>query len=286
MRCLLAVLLAFAPTIAHADVARDLKAMIEDLPQRDPDKDNPRFMFTDDKVWWAGQRPSSVQPNFMASVVAVTKQVTGTSSDGAAAWVAAEAKGVPQDDDCTPGPCGPNKEPPYHVTGLLEKGPKGWAWVAWHSAPPVPGKEEAELKKEGVAVDPITKSTTGAEDVVTLFEASIADPKAFAATVSDRKEVVLYGSESAERTVGGAAVKKRLVGWNLKLSVRDGIHAGVTANKALAYVAANIEATSLKKPNDKPSPYRLLAIYEKTTAGWKLVVAHFSVDKFTYVKSK
>jgi hypothetical protein len=91
---------------------------------------------------------------------------------------------------------------------------------------------------------------------------------------------VLYGSASEERTVGGAAVKKKLLGWNLKLAVKDGIHAGVTANKALAFVAANIGATSLKKPTAKPSPYRLLAIYEKSATGWKLVVAHFSVDQF------
>ncbi len=33
---------------------------------------------------------------------------------------------------------------------LIEKGAKGWAWVAWHTAPPVTGKQEAEIKKSGV----------------------------------------------------------------------------------------------------------------------------------------
>jgi ketosteroid isomerase-like protein len=54
------------------------------------------------------------------------------------------------------------------------------------------------------------------------------------------------------------------------------VQAGLTSNHAVAWVAANVDAISQKKPTDKPVPYRVLFLYEKAGAGWKLVQAHFS----------
>lgn len=265
----------------HADPAADVKAMIEELPLRDAGN-GPRFAFTDDKAHQLpGSKDHGGQPNFMASKVAVKLQVTALSSDGTALWVAADVKGVPQRDDCAPGPCPPNKDAPHHATGLLEKGAKGWDWVAWHITRPVDAKEEAQLRGQ-VKVDKLARSISGAEEAVAVFEASLEDPKALADSVSDRKDVVLYGSDSAERTVGGAKVKAKLAAWKLTFKILDGVQAGVTANKTVAFVAANVEATSLKNPKAPVAPYRVMAIYEKTGTTWKLVQANFSVDKFTY----
>lgn len=276
MRIAALVVVALSGTAA-ADTAADIKTVISALNQRDTDKDHPRFAWSDEYVWWTGKSKRSDQPSYGAMNVVITKQVTALSGDGSAVWFAAEVKGDLQPDECMPGPCGPNKAAPHHVTGLLDKAGAGWTWIAWHSAPPTTAKQEAWSQKS-VAPDAITKSTTGAEDVAAVFEASLKDPKALAESISDRKDVVLYGSASAERTVGGDAVKKKLGAWKLTFKVRDGIHAGLAANKSVAYVAANVDAVSLKKPNDKPMPYRLFAIYEKTGGAWKLVLAHFSVD--------
>lgn len=140
-------------------------------------------------------------------------------------------------------------------------------------------KDQAFLVKKGVQPDVLPKEIAGAEDVVKVFEASLGDPKAFAATVSDRADVVLYGSELAERTVGGAKVKAKLSAWKLAFKVRDGIQAGVTKSRRVAWVAANVDATSTKKPKNPSEPYRVLALYEKTGSEWKLVQAQFSFDK-------
>jgi hypothetical protein len=217
----------------------------------------------------------------MGSQVDVTKQVTAVSSDGLAAWVAADVKGVPQRGDCAPGPCPPNRDQPHHLTALLVARKGGWEWMAWHIAPPVDAKQEARLRGT-VKVDKLATEITGAEDVVAMFRTTLKVPKELANTVSDRKDVVLYGSDSAERTVGGAKVKAKLLAWKLSFSVVDGVQAAVTIRKNVAFVAANVEATSLKDPKAPASPYRLLAIYEKTGTTWKLVSAHFSVDKHTY----
>lgn len=276
------VLVAALTRIGRAEDAADVKAMIEDLPMRDSDA-GPRFAFTDDRPYQSTDKERGGQPNFMGSKVAVTKQVTGLVAGGMALWVAAEVKGVPQPGDCAPGPCAPNRDLPHHLTALLVKRKGGWDWMAWHVAPPVDAKEEARLLGQ-VKVDKLATEITGAEDVVALFRTTMQVPEELAKSVSDRRDVVLYGSATAERTVGGAKVRAKLAAWNLSFKIVDGVQAAVSTSKTAAFVAANVEATSLKNPKQPASPYRVLAIYEKGPTTWRLVSLHFSVDKFTYEK--
>jgi hypothetical protein len=156
----------------------------------------------------------------------------------------------------------------HHTTGLFVKSKKGWAPFAYHIGYPISAEVQATVKKPKIA--PITREVGGADAIVATFEKSIATSKALAATVSNRADVVLYGSELAERYVGGDVVRKQLERWNLTFKV-TGLHAGV-ASKTVGFVAANVEATAGK---GKPAPYRVLAIYEKTDT-WKLVQLHFS----------
>jgi len=176
-------------------------------------------------------------------------------------------------------PCPP--EPPpgpadWHATVLWDHGGKQPEVVVWHIARVVAAKAQKAALTKGTTPAAIAKKIDGAEELVKAFEASIGDPKALAKTVSDRKDVVLYGNEAKERTVGGAKVKAKLTAWNLGFTVRDGIQAGLTSSKTVGWVAANVNAKSPKKPKDKPVPYRLLFIYEKKGTEWKLVNAHFS----------
>jgi hypothetical protein len=280
MRIALALLL--ASSIAHADVSGEISEMIEGLPMRSTDKDNPVFSFTNNDAYWAGKDSFGNQPNFMGSGVAIKNLVTATSADGKAAWFAADVKGVPEDGDCAPGPCAPNRDPALHVTGLVEKSGKDWKWVAWHVAPPLTAKDQVALAKQKTLPDAIPRATKGADEIAKLVEGALADPKAFAALVSDRKDVVLYGSAGPERYVGAKA-KKQLAAWNLKLAVRDGVQAGMVGTN-VAWFAANVDATSLKKANAPADPYRVLLVLEKTGTAWKIVQLHFSVDIFTYAK--
>lgn len=116
----------------------------------------------------------------------------------------------------------------------------------------------------------------GAEDAVKVFEGSIGDPKIFAASVSDRKDAVLIGSAPGEKTVGGAKVSAKLTNWKLAFAVHDGVAAGTTASKTVAWIAANLDARPAGKPDAKPAPYRALLIYEQKAGAWKLVAARFS----------
>lgn len=206
------------------------------------------------------------------------RQTRAFSADKKTFWIATDI--IEFEIGCGMAPCPPPPPPPparSHGTFLWQRGASDWELVAFAATPTVSGKEQAQAIKAGAVPASIPRKVdAGAEDAVKVFEATIGDPKALAKSVSTRKEVVLFGSEAAERTVGGAKVAAKLQGWNLAFKVRDGIQAGTTSSKTVAWVAANLDSTSLKKPKDKPVPYRLFAIYEKTGADWKLVSASFA----------
>jgi hypothetical protein len=215
---------------------------------------------------------------FLATDATHARDTDAIAADKKAYWVAADL--IEFEIGCGMAPCPPPPPPPpakSHGTFLWQLGATDWELVAMAASPTVTGKEQAAAMKLGTKPPAIDKKIdAGAEDAVKLFEATLGDPKALAKSVSARKDVVLFGSEPAERTVGGAKVAAKLQGWNLALKVRDGIQAGTTSSKTVAWVTANVDATSLKKPKDKPVPYRLFVIYEKTGAEWKLVHANFA----------
>jgi hypothetical protein len=197
--------------------------------------------------------------------------VAGASADGKSAWLTVDiAYAFP----CGMEGCDKMVPPRTHASGLLDM--TGHAFV-WHVGQSVVFSKKPPAPKRGKPIAPAKLPTgidTGAEDAAKLFKASLADPKALAKTISDRKDAVLLGSEAAERYVGGATIRKTLASWNLAFTVRDGIQAGVTPSKTTAWVAANVDAG---KPGDKAStPYRVLAIYDKKGSEWQLVLLHFS----------
>jgi hypothetical protein len=236
----------------------------------------PRFVFKVDGVATAPEAyedyASSTDP------VSVYNDVVGHAVDGKAAWVAVDVDYFPI---CGMAEC--MHQPPAargHAT-LVYDGATKPRPIAWHVAYAVTGKEQAKAAAKGTLPDALPrKIDAGAEDVAKQFEATVGDAKALAKTVSDRKDVVLYGSELAERYVGGAKVRAQLLKWGLAFKVRDGVQAGVTASKTVAWVAANVDAG---KPGDKkPTPYRALFVYEKHDAAWQVVQIHFSFYALSY----
>lgn len=229
----------------------------------------PRFAFTEDNVAIDASGAAH-----LGTYGSPSAPIIGTAADGSR-WIAADVNYVVP---CGMAGCEKMKAPEAHTSGLFD--PSGRA-VAWHIGLVFAGSDGVHryrAPKPSVPQKLATRVDAGAEDAVKLFTASIGDPKKLAATISDRKEAVLFGSESPERYVGGAAMRGKLIAWNLGFAVRDGIQAGAVPSKTVAWVAANVDAA---KPGVKPAPYRVLAIYEKTGAEWKLVVLHFS-SAFTH----
>lgn len=198
--------------------------------------------------------------------------VAGTTADGKVGWIAME---LSFSDLCGMQQC--MHDPPVaeaHGTALFERGARGWQPVVWDFARVLPGKEEAAAKRHPPAA--ITRAVgASADEVVSQVAAALATPAALARLVSDRKDVVLYGSAKKERFVGGPAVRAKLLAWKLALTPRDGVLAGLTTDKAVAWMVLNVDATG---PADKhATAYRLFAICEKTPTGWRIVQLSFSI---------
>ena len=194
--------------------------------------------------------------------------VVGLAGDGHAGWVAADtgviiACGMEGCDKILRQAArDADTKPPFHHTALVDDGKV----LFLHIGSTGKGVGYGESMTAQIADD--------AKPVVELFQKSIADPKAFAATVSTRKDVVLYGTVATERFVGGTAARATLLKWGLALSVHGGIRAGVTKSKQVAWIAADVDARSATAKTS--SPYRLTVVYEKTGSEWKVVQIHFS----------
>jgi len=213
----------------------------------------------------AMQDPMSVNPEPIDPVVAF-------SADGTTAWIAAD---LSYTSICGMGDCAKmardvRRQRGFHVTAVFDGGK---ALVA-HLATTISDKDLAARVDTSDPDALPRKIDAGADDAVKLFEASLADAKALAQTVSDRADVVLLGSDGHERVVGGKQVRATLTRWGLSFKVRDGVIAGVNGSRSVAWVAANVDARG--KKDKRATPYRALFVYEKLASGWQLVQLHFS----------
>jgi hypothetical protein len=196
--------------------------------------------------------------------------VVGVAADGSSGWIAADTGAIIAcgmegcDKILRDAERAAKTTPPYHHTALVEDGKVLFLHVG----------STGKGVGHGAAMD--ADIPADAKPVVEQFQKTIADPKAFAATISKRKDVLLYGTEPTERFVGGAAAKATLLKWNLGLSAVGGIRAGVTKSKTVAWIAADVEAKSLKSKSGTTTEYRLTVVYEKTGSEWKVVQIHFS----------
>ncbi len=263
---LLALLM--VPSLALGDIKADqLETWKHVLDYGDKDKDvkPPRVLITTTAI--------KIDPKHDelpgGGMTSVQRPVVAISTDGKSAWFAAEIAPMAI---CGEGDCSKvHSNPDGHVTALFDGGQP----VVLHTGNLIKDKELAKAVAEGSRPTPIARSISGAEEAVKQFEATMGDPEALAKTVSNRADVVLFGNDLGDRVVGGASVRSTLQKWKLGLKLRDGILAGVTSSKAVAWVVANVDARGPKK-TDVATPYRLQLIYEKTGTSWQLVQLHFS----------
>jgi hypothetical protein len=243
----------------------------------------PRFAITNDDVAespgdWGGLLVPTRAPSGT-----LRAPLAGVSADGTGGWVATDIavarcqRGANPNDSSGDSSYFEDENCMWEQPGAFARGAlvvtrvgEAWQPVAWHLYGVAP---------RYVGPAPLTALTAklepGAKDAAALFEASVGDPRALIKTLSPRKDVVLFGSAKAERFVGAAQIGATLTRWNLGFKPRGATVAG-TAGPSVAWVAANLEATSLGKTKGKPSLYRALFVYERVADAWLLVQASFS----------
>jgi hypothetical protein len=279
--------LALLPALALADSKApatpspisELTSRLEGITSKStrPQLDVPKFALSDNVTFEQPANADEALTGFPETSVADTnKTIVATAADPDTAWISTHLG----EHFAACGKAGCAKEAPdswLRATALFEKSNGTWQPVAWAITPAIPGTSQQEALDQNINPDAISRNTAGADEVAKLFEGSIGDPKKFAATFSDRKEVVMFGSELAERYVGKQA-KSQVTAWNFSFTVRDGVRAGTSKSGNVAWVAANVDAKPVKSPKAKALPFRAFALYEKTGADWKLVSLQFSTS--------
>lgn len=266
-----------AGDLARADennLKPDLAARLEVIASRTvhAEFDPPKFAFTGNLTL---EHPASLDESRMGfpdvAKADASKTVTVYFDDGSGAVVSTH---LGEYSSCAKDGC---KTPDswLRATALFEHRGIGWEPVAWSITPSIPSSSQQDALDENIAPDKIARDLGGADDAVHVFEATIGDPKAFAGTISDRKEVLMFGSEMPER-FAGAKAKQQLAAWNFAFTVRDGVRAGLLDGGHVAWIAANVDAKPAKQKNAKALPFRVFAVYEKIATTWKLVQIQFS----------
>ena len=244
-----ALLALAAPLVARAAPEQDVSEVMYNLGTSDASlaKDAPpRFVF--------GAK-AMVQPSLEAAMGGLDNSggFTGktTGEQGVASWVGADFEG----------PAGT-----AHVLGLFEKVGDHWHAVTWQIARTATAADQAKALAAHARPDAFARSVDGdAQPAVKLLEAGLRDGAALAKSVADRDDVVVFGAEPGPRIAGAAAARTALRAWP-SLKVTDGLQAGTIAGHSVAWVAANVATTA-----GKHTPYRLLAVYVKDHASWRLV---------------
>jgi hypothetical protein len=266
------LLLIVAAGSAHGDPSKtDIKWMLTN--RGDQDNTAARFGFDPatahpDAKSWDDANP------YRPELVDLSSTTIATAADGKAGWVSTHVAWAMQCAGLTGtvAQCGAPSQT-YEVTLVVEANGKTWRPIASHVAHAM---SDADASKENGKLVAIPRSIEpAAEDAVKVFEATLASPAALAASVSDRKDVVLTGSGPGEHAIG-AQVKTKIIGWKLAFTVHDGVAAGTTTSKSIAWVAANLDARPAGSPDAKPTTYRALFVYQREARSWHIVAAHFS----------
>lgn len=269
MRALLLVL----ALATAAEAAPSITEMFDKLPP-DPDASTqgpgPLFAFNPEAPVAS---PTVDHPNlaFSQFEFALRWSVVGKAREGTASWMAADVDvWMPLTSEADDVP-GRKADGFMHAMALVDDG----RWVMWHTGWTSFRKQVRPTWVTTLGAVP-ERVGAGAEDVVTLAKQTLADPKLLAASFDDRKDVVLFGSERKERWSGPKDVRAKLLTWKLAFTVADGVQAGLTSSKTMAWVAANVDARKAGAPTAKATRYRASMLYEKLDGVWKLVVLQFS----------
>ncbi len=147
-----------------------------------------------------------------------------------------------------------------HASALWEKSDTGWKLVAFSIVPTATSKQQQAANKKGL-MPPKLHDANGAsgEYFLTVFPNVFGNDAVD--TVANRKDSVMFGSGPTERYVGGDAIKKMLIAWNLQLEIRDGLASGLTKGRLL-WIAANMNARPANDAKAAPTPYRVFLIFE------------------------
>jgi ketosteroid isomerase-like protein len=163
---------------------------------------------------------------------------------------------------------------PYAATALFALVDDIWVAIALHVARGHGDKDPAPATPSALPALP----GPAADEPVRMFRAALATPAVLPEQLSENADALVIGPGPREVSRGPKAIRKM---WKKKLAkaplmtLQGEPRSGLSPDGALAWVAAVV--TIPVEGEAAPVPHRLFHVYEKTAAGWRLVVAQRSL---------
>lgn len=170
---------------------------------------------------------------------------------------------------------------------------KGLRWSGVFANPTGTWKMSASHVSIGVAVNPEAaianaparphdisdKVDPDAKDLLAELDADLASPERWASDVSTSADAFGFGNEPSGVWSSGAMIRERLIESIASFHIQLARHGGARAHLVgqLGWIMTNVDVHFEALPGKEITlPLRMLAVYARETAGWKMVQVHLS----------
>lgn len=162
------------------------------------------------------------------------------------------------------------------LTAGLALHDNAWTIDALHVAVPVPNATAYQLAREDDQSQPdVIPDTKDASDLADATRRAFASKPSFVEARSTRPDAFNFGSAPGERLKGGETIKKVFSRINASIKLHDAVKVGPLGANG-GWSVANVDFTEALRDGDVTQTFRVLAIWLKNDAGWRMVLTQFS----------
>jgi ketosteroid isomerase-like protein len=196
---------------------------------------------------------------------AVTVKFAHSGQDGDTAWLAEELKVGSKT---------------FVVTAALAIRDGAWTIGALHWAEPMPNATAYRLAREGNLSSPdVIPNTNDESELAKAMRTAFASKPSFVDARSTRADAFNFGSASGERLKGGDSIKKIFARIKAVIRLHDAVKVGRLGERG-GWGVANVDFTDADKDGTEVTQtFRVLAIWIKEDAGWRIVQTQWSNPK-------
>jgi ketosteroid isomerase-like protein len=188
-----------------------------------------------------------------------------TGQDGDSAWLAEEIKVGSK---------------VFVITAALALRNNLWSIGALHWAEPMPNATAYRLAREGnLSVPDVIPNTNDGSELAKVMQTAFASKPSFVDARSARPDAFNFGSASGERLRGGESIRKIFGRINAVIRLHDAVKVGVLGANG-GWGIANVDFTDADRDGTEVTQtFRVLAVWVKEGAGWRIVQTQFSNPK-------
>ena len=165
----------------------------------------------------------------------------------------------------------------FVTTAIASLHDGAWSLAALHFSAPMANDTAYRLAREGnLGVPDAIPDTHDTSPLADAMRAAFASKPSFVEARSTRLDALNFGSALGERIVGGDAIKKTFSRIRATLHLHGAVAVGKLGD-TIGWGAANVDFTDADRDGtDVPQTFRVLALWVKEEAGWRMLQTQFS----------